>query len=764
MKSPPLLKVWPRQPFIGLGLAAVVGILAAEAHPHPSLGFCLFLPAALWAWTRRNSVAVYACVALAFFSLHSIRQIDSPGLRLAHEWGEQRQAMSVQGVVTTEPTVSARGMASFQLHLRWYERAGERHASNATVLARWRGDARYGDELQLFGVAQQIDGPRNPGEFDMRGYLARRDVRRALIVRYPENGKILGRGGGNPIRRAASSSRRWMQAALTRGLDDAPDLNGLINGMVLGLRSETPDEIEEQFQQTGTIHLFAASGLNVAIVALLLWTIARALRTPRAWASALIIPALFFYAAITGLNPSSVRAATMAAFVLGGHFFDRRVFAGNSIAAAAVLILCFDSNQLFAIGFQLSFLVVIALILWADPLLQALRHWFASDPFLPRTLIHPAPRAGLHLWNALARGASVSLAAWIGSVPLILSSFNLITPISLFANIIVVPIAFFVLAIGVMSLIVMPIAPPLAVVFNHANASLAAATLAVVDFFAHVPGGHFYLESPHRPTGAQVEIAALDLGAGAAVHVRAWDGDWLLDCGGVRDFKRVVRGYLHSRGINRLDGLLLTHGDSAHIGGAVSILRAFHPPAVVDSATKSLSNAHRALRAFLAAEGMTRELCAAPDELPLAKTVRARILYPPAGYDATNADDEALVLQLEIAGHWRVLLMSDSGLATEEALLRSETDLASDILIKGQHHSGISGSPEFLARVQPRLIIASSAEFPENERMKDDWAQEVARRGIKLFRQDQTGAVVLRFHRDRWKAIPHLAGETFASP
>ena len=762
MKSPPL-KAWPRQPFIGLGLAAVAGILAAEAHPHSSLGLWLFLAAALWTWTRRSSVAVYACVALAFFSLHSIRQIDSPGLRLAHEWGEQRQAMSVQGVVTTEPTVSARGMASFQLHLRWYERAGERHASNATVLTRWLGDARYGDELQLFGVAQPIDGPRNPGEFDMRGYLARRDIRHALIVRSRDNGHVLSRGGGNPIRRAAYISRRRMQAALARGLEDASDQSGLISAMILGTRAETPDEVEEKFQQTGTIHLFAIAGLHVGIVAYLLWTIARLLRIPRRWAIGFIIPALFFYAAVTGLNTASLRAALMAGFLLGGFFFDRKISAANSLAAAGVAVLCYDTNQLFTTGFQLSFAVVATIIALAQPLFRVLVRWGAFDPFLPASLLNPAQRLWQAAWRALARGASVSFAAWVGSMPLILPYFYLVTPVSLFANLVVVPIAFFVLAVGLLSLLATPIAPGLAIVFNYANWSLATTILAAAGLFSRAPAGHFYLELPHAGS-APVEITALDLGAGAAVHVRTPESDWLFDCGGARDFRRVVRSYLRSRGINRLDGLLLTHADSAHIGGAVSIVRAFHPPAVLDTATKNRSSAHKALRAFLAQEGMAQQFCAATDELPLAKTVRARILYPPVGYDATNADDEALVVQLEIAGHWRVLLMSDSGLATEEALLRSEADLASDILIKGQHHSGVSGSPEFLARVQPRLIIASSAEFPENEHVKDAWAQEVAQRGIKLFRQDQTGAVVLRFHRDRWKAIPHLAGETFASP
>ena len=140
------------------------------------------------------------------------------------------------------------------------------------------------------------------------------------------------------------------------------------------------------------------------------------------------------------------------------------------------------------------------------------------------------------------------------------------------------------------------------------------------------------------------------------------------------------------------------------------------------------------------------------------------MLFPPAGFKASNADDQALVMQLIVAGRWRVLLVSDSGLATERALLDGGENLASDILIKGQHHSGISGSPEFLERVRPQLLIASSPDFPENERVKNEWAESVTRRGIKLYRQDETGAVSLRFYPERWEAAPYLEPAIFHSP
>jgi competence protein ComEC len=89
--------------------------------------------------------------------------------------------------------------------------------------------------------------------------------------------------------------------------------------------------------------------------------------------------------------------------------------------------------------------------------------------------------------------------------------------------------------------------------------------------------------------------------------------------------------------------------------------------------------------------------------------------------------------------------------------------LRSDILIKGQHHSGESGSEAFLEAVRPRLIIATSRDFPEYERISDEWVEHVRAHGIELFRQDETGAVTMRFRRDGWEAQSYLTGEIFRS-
>ena len=112
------------------------------------------------------------------------------------------------------------------------------------------------------------------------------------------------------------------------------------------------------------------------------------------------------------------------------------------LAGAAVMILAVDSNQLFTSGFQLSFAVVGAILLWQEPCFRALLRPSATDPFLPRSLVSRGRRAFETGYRKIASGFSVSAAAWAGSLLLIIWYFYLVTPISLLANLVVVPVAF----------------------------------------------------------------------------------------------------------------------------------------------------------------------------------------------------------------------------------------------------------------------------------------------------------------------------------
>src|SRR5882724_9788524 len=185
----------PRQPFVGLAGMAELGIILADFLPRPSsallvisivVAVCCVI---LLRWPM--VIATYAVVGLGFFLLHDLQTSNTEGQQLAAQLGNRPRVVTATGTVVSEPKIAPNGFATFLLKLESIELEGRKQPTHAIWRIRWRGAPEFGDELRLFGKAEVIAPPRNPGEFDMRSYLARRDVRRMLFVRYPEDGALI---------------------------------------------------------------------------------------------------------------------------------------------------------------------------------------------------------------------------------------------------------------------------------------------------------------------------------------------------------------------------------------------------------------------------------------------------------------------------------------------------------------------------------------------------------------------------------------------
>src|SRR5215468_3898074 len=177
----------PRQPFVGLTLMAATGIIVAEIVPlAPAalisaaivLGICILIALC---WPKLP--ATYLVVAAGFFLLHKFTTTNTAGQQLANKLGERPRVVTAFGCVITEPKIVPSGFATFLLKLKSIELEGKNESTHAVCQVRWKGAPEFGDELKLFGTVEPIGAPRNPGEFDMRAYLARRDVRRMLFAR-----------------------------------------------------------------------------------------------------------------------------------------------------------------------------------------------------------------------------------------------------------------------------------------------------------------------------------------------------------------------------------------------------------------------------------------------------------------------------------------------------------------------------------------------------------------------------------------------------
>lgn len=215
----------------------------------------------------------------------------------------------------------------------------------------------------------------------------------------------------------------------------------------------------------------------------------------RTWWVLFLGPLLTLYIAMTGLQPSAVRAGIMGVIYWLAPLIGRKSDIYTTLAASAVLILAFAPDDLMNIGFILSYVAVLGLVLLCPVFMAPLHHCFQRDPLKlePDSRWQEALRG---LWQMFADMLSVSLAAWLVTAPLTALFFGNFSLVGLPANLVVVPLSSLVIITGVLSLAFGGCALFLADLFNHANLALIALMTESTRWFVAIPHGCMKVEIP----------------------------------------------------------------------------------------------------------------------------------------------------------------------------------------------------------------------------------------------------------------------------
>jgi ComEC/Rec2-related protein len=368
------------------------------------------------------------------------------------------------------------------------------------------------------------------------------------------------------------------------------------------------------------------------MIALILWQFAKTIGLGRRAAVALIIPCLFFYALITGWKPASIRAATMAGIVLIGMLSSRQPVVLNSLCAAGTGILILSTYELFNPGVQVSFSVVLAIILVAVPLQSVLRKRWEPDAFLPVEVWGTPDRLRHALAGKAAGLAAVSIAAWIGTIPLTAWYFHMVPLAALLANPLAVPLAFVVMVTALLALGGGLASAWIASVFNNANLVFTQALLAVVHFTAALPGATVHLASP----SSELRVTVFDFGRGGCAAIECGGELWFLDAGSAWDAQSALIPWMRSIGRTAPDGIVLSHGDATHLGGVEALLAGAKAPVVVDAMTTDGSPTRKAVHWFLKSRGIPISLRGAGETVEIVAVDGTRV---PAwvGWDGTRS-------------------------------------------------------------------------------------------------------------------------------
>lgn len=295
----------------------------------------------------------------------------------------------------------------------------------------------------------------------------------------------LDRGNFRDVVQPASAFRQWCHAAnlriaslLSAGAHDKQTyaMADIATAMLLGKKGALSGDQKQTFIASGTMHLFAVSGLHVGVIAGALALVFRLFRLPEWLGACLGLALVFLYVQVIGATPSAVRAFSMVAFFWGAVLFRRKPVPFSALLGSAVLVLLLEPRQLFSAGFQLSYTVVAAILLYAVPLMDFVEQRTAPFRFIPEGSLRRWQRLAMTAHRWLIGSLAVSLAAFLYSTPLTIEYFEIFAPGAVLLNLALVPLATVTIVSSLLATVTGLVhAGFLTVVFNHAAWMLVAA-------------------------------------------------------------------------------------------------------------------------------------------------------------------------------------------------------------------------------------------------------------------------------------------------
>lgn len=679
----------------------------------------------------------------------------------------------------TEPPVYSAGSIRFVVRL-----AGDGPPASVMVSGRSPSGPplELCDELILRGRLESLPRLRNPGDFDYGRYLARRRIYARLFL--ADDGVVrLGRKHGGPVC-ATERVRATIRLRLERYVWSASS-RAVLQALILGDRGALDESVRDRFARMGLLHLLAVSGLHVMVVGMIVyrllgptlkrlnlcWRTADGIRTGATTAL------LLGYMLLTGCSASVVRAVVMAILFLGSTTLQRPSRSVNTLGVATTALLLARPSHLFEPGFQLSVSAVGAIL--------------TLVPQITRWIPPPRYRVGRHLHTA----TSVTVAATIGTLPVVLYHFGQVGLAGLVLNLPSIPLTTAALSAGVATVALGGAARNVGEILGASADVLATALLNVAAYgdrllgwtvvrwrldepaviaalllltaalaVRHAPRirwrcvflallfivahlAHGVIGGQYRP---QLDVIFLDVGQGDAAILRLPDGNGVLIDAGPRSLfsdagTRVILPQLAYHGIRRLSAVVITHPDSDHLGGLPAVLRSVPVSRVIRSGYVHDSGLFLETNGILDSLGVRHQTARTGDTLSFSPVVRGYVLHPPESNDGRASNDHSVVLLIRFGKRY-ILLTGDAPVGAELAIARAFGDMVkSDLLKVGHHGSRTSSSAAFLAHV------ARGGEVNSGARNSAPYAVVSVARSNRFGLPDED--VLARLHRAGFRVI-----------
>jgi competence protein ComEC len=787
-----------RRPALRFVLLIASGILLSEWVTLPPIGLLLFIFilvsfSAILFWTKKWNItallSLHCSVILLGFLLQTLQNLNFKLRELEPRIADE--SITISGIIDSEPTQRERKMTLVVAadSISRFQRCEQDSRRILLTIRLDKGETfqekmEYGEKIILQGSLEPFPFQRNPGEFDYGKYLALNDIQGVVSVKGIHQVHITAGMDKNSI-------KTWtylIQRSLYRIIDSlhSPGHAGFLKGIIFGYRADLPLDVKQSFLDTGTIHILAVSGSNVAFVAFMFFSLFGFFRLSRRAIGGAAIIGLIAYMLVTGSSPSVVRATIMAIVILCGTLFERKADIYNSISVAAMILLLWNTNNLFDIGFQLSFSAVLSIVY-----------------FYPRLelLIKKIPERfeEIKAIDMILKLFAVSLAAQIGTLPFTAYYFNRVSLISLIANIPVVPISGLNTFIGFAEVAFFYVSPSIAKLYAASNDFLVWFLLGFVKHAANIPfayieiwhvssvliagyyiavfgvfnlyrtrvrawililtlvGGNILLFSDvWARTHPKLTAIMIDVGQGDAILLECPNGKRILIDTGPWSLRfdageKTIVPFLKRQGMNKLDYVLITHWHSDHYGGARSMMQSMSVDTLIINNIDSSNHQVREILRDMQIKNMGCKIVHAGIQIPIDPNVRIYVLFPHRNlYAQKNLNNTSIVVKVTF-GNESILLVGDAETEVENSLVRRYREfLSSDVLKVGHHGSLSSTSEEFLNTVHPQKVLISVGNHNKFRHPSPFTIRRLMAHAVEVERTDKLGAIIIESDGSHW--------------
>jgi len=631
-------------------------------------------------------------------------------------------------------------------------------ASHPFLLTGQIGEWRVGDVVQFRGSRQALPAARNPGQFDRAAFYLGLGISTEVLLPDPADAVEVGFEAPAPWWQLALWLRERIQKNLTLGVDPGAVETAMMLGIVLGDKRALDPATRQVFRETGTAHLLAVSGMHVAIVAGALLVMTLPLRRHAVWRGALVLAGVWVYCMITAMTPSGMRASIMATVLIAAGCLERRSISANTLFVAAAAIFLVRPSDLFEAGFQLSFTVVLGLIVLTPPLWHWWERRVKHDPFIPTILLSPWERGAerVALWTGGLLAAQC--AAWITSTPLTVAYFHMVVPGGMPANLLLSPLSSAMLLAGVASGFAGIVWSGFAWGLNQMSAWLAAISLGIVQHIAGFPGCAIPLVPRDFLPRPEFSLVVADAGSGGLHLLRTGEEIRLIDAGHARELRGLTLPLLSWDGVRKLNALWITHGDAGHAGGARGVMDAHEVEQIGLPETRDRSPVRIAFERSVVETNLSVVRLKAGVHGEWAGETHWEILHPPALHRDRHADNKALAIRLRHRTG-NVLLLSDLGFSGLRLLSERHPDLRAEIVI----HDGGTGAdpvldPSTILAFEPLLIVLNRGVTHESRSAIRAMADQLRASGVSVWEQETHGAITLASDADSIRATGFMSG------